>query len=270
MVKKSELNIMGQDALTPLADFYDDIMQHVDYERWIHITTTLGAMLPAPFRYLDAGCGTGVLLKELATDNWDSVGMDLSPAMLYVARQHRKLPRLVQGNFCTLPFRSSFNLVTCLFDSLNFLLSEEVFTEAIQSFYEVLLPNGLFYFDIVTEKMITNHFENTSRTEEHGQFSSTWNTSYAHETQTCETRIRIDSGTESISREHIFSTEFVLQTLEDAGFSLLALRDGNTWRKPTKNTTRIDFIVVKGDTELYRKKLQDADDSIEDWYGILE
>ena len=262
MVEDPKIIMTTQDAFAPIANHYDDMMEHVDYARWLHIIASLGDMLPAPFRHLEAGCGTGILLKKIAEYGWHSVGMDLSPAMLRVAHHRYQIARLVRGNFCALPFSSHFHLATCLFDSLNFLLTEEQFTQAMKSFYEVLLPNGIFYFDVVTEKMISSHFENTSWTENHGRFKSAWVSSYARQTQTCETRVSINSGDESITYERIFTAKFILQALQQAGFSLLAMRDANTWKEPTRRTTRIDIIAVKGDAYQYRREFKTADKAI--------
>lgn len=258
--KKSIMNM--QDGFAPIANHYDEMMEHVDYERWLQIATCVGGMLPFPCRHLEAGCGTGVLMKRLVEGGWDSVGMDLSPAMLHVARQRYGLNRLVQANFCALPFREHFHLVTCLFDSLNFLLTEEAFTEALGSFHKVLAPNGVFYFDVVTEKMIADHFENTSWTENHEKFRTSWVSAYERTTSTCETRVRINSGEESITYERIYPTKFILDTLAETGFELLGIRDANTWKEPTRRTTRIDFVAVKGDAGQYQKAFKQVDKKI--------
>jgi len=251
-----------QDGFAPIANHYDNIMEHVDYDRWLHVVTELGAMLESPFHHLEAGCGTGVLMKRLAACGWNSTGMDLSPAMLRVARHRYSLSRLVRANFCALPFKEFFHLATCLFDSLNFLLTEEEFSSAIHSFYKALRPGGIFYFDVVTEKMIADHFENTSWTEHHDRFRTSWVSAYQHQTKTCETRVRINSGEESVTFERIYATDYILEVLQEAGFSLLAMRDANTWKKVTKRTTRIDFIVVKDNADQYSQAFKMADKNI--------
>ncbi len=262
MVEDPRKSMMAQDAFAPIANHYDAIMAHVDYARWLHITTTLGEMLPPGFRHLDAGCGTGVLVKRLAIYGWHSVGLDFSEAMLRVARNRYTLPRLVRGDFRALPFNERFLMITCLFDSLNFLLEEAQFAQAMQSFYDALQPGGLFYFDIVTERMIASHFENTSWTENHGRFRSAWVSTYARQIQTCETRVRINSGDESITYERVYPLSFIQDAVQQAGFSVLAMRDAATWRPPRKNAARIDFVAVKGDADMYRQAFKMADKTI--------
>lgn len=262
MVEDAKNKLTLYDGFAPIANHYDEMMAHVDYDRWLLVTTALGDMLRPPFRHLEAGCGTGVLLKRLRDYGWDSIGLDLSPAMLHVAKNRHHLSDLVRGTFCVLPFSHSFDLATCLFDSLNFLLTEEAFAQAMESFYQVLRPGGIFYFDVVTERMICDHFEDTVWTEDHGKFRSSWVSAYARQTNTCETRVRINSGEESITYERIYTTKFILNTLEQAGFTLLAIRDANTWKAPTKRTTRIDFMAVKGDAGQYRQAFKAAEKKI--------
>ena len=57
-------------------------------------------------------------------------------------------------------------------------------------------------------------------------------------------------------------TKFILDALAETGFELLGIRDANTWKEPTRRTTRIDFIVVKGDSRQYRKTFKQIDKKI--------
>ncbi len=259
MAEKQHTDMTGQDAFAPIANHYDAIMEHVDYARWLHVAATLGEMLPPGFRHLDAGCGTGVLIKKLALYGWHSVGMDYSHGILHVARHRYALPRLVRGDFRALPFSNAFLMITCLFDSLNFLLEETHIEQTMRSFHEALQPGGICYFDIVTERMIASHFNNTCWTEDHGRFRSSWTSSYTPQTQTCETRVRINAGDESITYERVYPAAFIEAAACQAGFSILAVRDAATWRAPQKNTTRIEFIAVKGDKNHYRQAFKQAD-----------
>ena len=58
------------------------------YYRWL--ARIVGAEIPAGARVLDVGCGTGVLLDAVKPAH--GVGVDLSPAMVRLARQ--RFPRL--------------------------------------------------------------------------------------------------------------------------------------------------------------------------------
>ena len=54
-----------------------------------HVGRSLGAALPAAARVLDAGCGTGGLLRRLreARPQWTLTGLDFSPLACELARE---------------------------------------------------------------------------------------------------------------------------------------------------------------------------------------
>src|SRR5690349_21544801 len=88
---------------------------------------------------LDAGCGTGGMLKHLAARG-RVTGFDISGVALEYCRG-RQLPRLVQASTTQLPFRDeSFDLVTS-FDVLS-TLPIELHASAYDEFSRVLRPGG--------------------------------------------------------------------------------------------------------------------------------
>lgn len=262
MAKEESVKITGHDAFSPIANYYDAIMEHVDYARWSLIIKKLGDMLPRPVLHLDAGCGTGVLMERVEAPDWHAFGIDLSPSMLRVARHRRQLSALACANLCALPFQGRFHLITCLFDSLNFLLREEEVHQAMNSFYQALQPGGLLYFDIVTRRMITDHFNNEDWMEDHGRFRSSWRSTYNREQRLCETRVRVNSGRDSVTRERIYETEFIREAIENAGMSLLSMRDAYTWKKPGRSVTRVDFVAVKGSGKGLARHFEEVEQSV--------
>ncbi len=236
--------MLRDDAFRDLAHYYDPIMEHVHYDRWFMITTALAELLPDSFRHLDAGCGTGVLVNMLRRAGWASFGMDLSHAMVRTARRQRGALPVAVGDLREFPFHS-LEYITCLFDSINFLLEEAEVRRAIQCFANALRPGGLLYFDIVTERMVTEFFEDQEWTEDNGRFRTTWYSVYDRKTSVAETTIRVNTGAEAFIRERIYPTPFFIKAVRDSGLTLLAAVDAGSWKCPTRRTTRIDFVAVK-------------------------
>lgn len=248
----------AHDSLGEIALYYDGIMHHVDYDRWYAVTTALAALAPEPFVHLDAACGTGTLLKRLRRDGWRSLGVDLSLAMLHAGlagARNRPLPAAA-GDLRALPLAGSVDFATCLFDSLNFLLEMPDLERAFIEMYGALRPNGLFYFDVVTQRMVTQHFEGQEWTENNGRFSTTWRSSYCRKTAIAETRIRVNRGAEGIILERIYTPHEIEKALGNAGFTVLGAYDANTWKSPGRRTTRIDYIAAKAVTRTLKKKFQ--------------
>jgi len=69
-------------------------------------------------KLLDAGCGTGSLLKELSGSGKELnlYGIDLSPEMVNAARvklKDKKHIELYEGSAADLPFESNFSITLC-------------------------------------------------------------------------------------------------------------------------------------------------------------
>ena len=233
------------DPFDDLARYYDGIMAYVDYERWFTVTSSLTKLLPKAATHLDAACGTGILVRMLRRAGLSSLGVDISYAMVREGRKkENSLPAAV-ADIRALPFCEGADLLTCLFDSLNFLLDETDVRTALLQFGQALRPQGVLYFDIVTELMVTEHFEDQTWTEDNDGFKTTWSSRYDHEQALTDTLVRINQGVESLIRERIYSVDFIEEAVHDAGLTLLAVFDANTWKPPGRRATRIDFVAVK-------------------------
>ena len=233
------------DPFEDVARYYNPIMAHVDYDRWFTTVTALAEALPSDFIHLDAACGTGTLMRKLQRAGWRTLGIDLSPAMIQNGLKSGFRPTAAAADLCHLPFKESVDYITCLFDSLNFLLDQESVCRALSQMSDALRPDGLLYFDIVTERMITEHFEGEPWTEDHGRFTSTWHTTYCRQTTTAETSIRFNTGAACTIRERIYPREEIEEAVRQAGLELLGTFDADNWGKPSRKTVRIDFFAAK-------------------------
>lgn len=240
------------DAFENLARYYDALMAHVDYARWSTVVQALATLFPEPPIHLDVGCGTGTLVKQLRAAGWPSQGVDLSPAMVRTGRIDAAFPAAV-ADACALPYRESVDCVTCLFDSLNFLLSFEALKRALASAYAALRPGGLYYFDFVTERMVTEHFAGQSWTENNGGFRSRWATSYDVVSKTSETRIRINQRPDAVIHERVYPSDAMHAATVEAGFTVLGMMDAETWRPVRKKTVRVEVVAAKAPISTLRR-----------------
>lgn len=240
------------DTFEHLAKYYDIIMAHVDYDRWYMATLELANLLPKPFVHLDAACGTCVLLGNLEGHGWTSFGADLSYTMMRQGQKWFDLSVAV-ADLRAIPMSGSLDYITCLFDSVNFLLEEEGLRQTFREFFSALRPGGLLYFDIVTERMVLEHFAGHSWHEKNGGTTFDWDCTYNRRTTTAETRITIGDGTVATIYERMYDPKLVEQAVTDAGFELLAVVDAETWRAPRKRTVRIDFVAVKGRARSFKR-----------------
>lgn len=233
------------DAFAELAQYYDTIMEHVDYHRWFRTTEALGRIAPQPLLHLDAACGTGVLMDRLRSPEWRCFGIDLSAAMLSQVRAQGRDLAVANADLRAVPFCGTFGLITCLFDSINFLIEEAGLRRAMRELADALAPGGLLYFDAVTERMVLEHFDGQTWTETTGPFETTWDSTYDHRTCINNSHIRVDAGAKGLVRERIYDQETLESAVEDAGLTILGVFDAHTWRPPQRRTTRIDVVAAK-------------------------
>lgn len=125
---------------------------------------------PAPQRVLDLACGTGAATLVFAEAGSTALGVDIAPAMLSAAR-HKAALRGLDVTFIQADMRAlapqypnsagvvppgdqsalrdaSFDLITCFFDSLNYLLEGGDLERVCAGVARLLRPGGHFVFDL--------------------------------------------------------------------------------------------------------------------------
>jgi len=110
--------------------------------------------IPKTGSLLDLACGEGSFALEMAKKGWQVAGIDQSEEMLRLAR-HRATESGVQIDFKLQDMRDfaiddQVDLVTCWFDSLNYLLRIEDVQSAFTKVQQALKPGGWFIFDMNT------------------------------------------------------------------------------------------------------------------------
>ena len=107
---------------------------------WLYLSINMG------YRVLDLGCGRGEATRQLAKmvgSNGRVIGLDLTPAMITLARQQTLLDNVefVVGDIHYLPFAEGIFDVICSNCVINHSLDKkQVFTEL----FRVLKPGGYF------------------------------------------------------------------------------------------------------------------------------
>ena len=127
------------------ASEYDNIAQLEDSHWWYRGMAAISldlirSQLRMPIRFLDAGCGTGGMLRRLSPFGV-GIGIDFSP--LALAHAHRKIPNdLCRASITQLPFTNySFDLIT----SFDVLYHRSIADDqtALNEIARLLKPNGI-------------------------------------------------------------------------------------------------------------------------------
>jgi 2-polyprenyl-3-methyl-5-hydroxy-6-metoxy-1,4-benzoquinol methylase len=99
---------------------------------------------------LDVACGTGSNLKYFLNKGFNVMGLDISEQMLNIAKN--KLPHIhfEKMNMTDFKINKSFDIITCLYDSINHLLSFSEWKNFFNTSFNHLKDNGILIFDMNT------------------------------------------------------------------------------------------------------------------------
>lgn len=217
---------------------------------------------PAHRQLLDAACGTGKHAREFARLGYNVVGVDHSPSMLDQARIASTTAGLdisfLERDLGNLDFPSeSFDVVTCLFDSVGYVRTNERLREVFNSFRDVLKDDGLLILEFWhAGAMIRGYSPHRVR-----QFEAEWGTVE----RTSNTRMNVAEQTCTVhylireffndGKHHCFSEEqtnrfFLLQEmdlwLKIHGFEPLAWSSEYSGQPVTEETWHIVVCARKG------------------------
>ena len=117
---------------------------------WPFIWKTVIELYPAAKSWLDLCCGTGHLLRHVCDQGIEALGVDFSPYQLNHARMKAPHARFLLQDIRELSLSGCFDVVSCMYDSLNYLIKKKDFEKTIRRVFRYLNPNGLFIFDVNT------------------------------------------------------------------------------------------------------------------------
>lgn len=135
-------------AYEHFAAFYDAVMDD-PAPRAARVIRCIDHYLPKASSLLELGCGTGSILAHLTSVPM-LTGLDRSPEMLHLARAKVPDARLIEGDMQSFALDERFEVVICVFDSLNHLLTFEAWRTVFNTVHDHLMDGGLFIFDVNT------------------------------------------------------------------------------------------------------------------------
>lgn len=243
---------------TDISPYYDLLMQDVDYQEWtdyiIHLIQRAGISKGSAL--LDLACGSGTSALLFAKAGYEVCGMDLSPGMLEVARAKARKSKLkinfFPGDIRNFSAPEKYSIITCLFDSMNYLLKEKDFLSACRCAQGPLTGQGVFIFDVNTIFALTKYWDQRLEVKEAEGMVSIWRNSYDFVSHYANLSLTLfiprGKGYKRIDEFHqekALPLDAVRSMLKKAGFGKIEIFKHLTLEPPQANTIRATIIAYK-------------------------
>lgn len=238
---------------TALANYYNQIMVHVDYQKWSLYVTRVAAHFH--FRHqtiLDVACGTGKLAVQLASRGFKVTGVDGNEQMIEQARRFSimrgHLIDFYLGDMRKKPPVNNQDLILCLYDSINYLMKEEDLALFFSAVRLCVKKDGVLIFDCSTQTNSLNYFHGLVDQDEITGGIYVRKSTYDKKNRIQYNRFEIyPDGDEHMyvenHKQKIWPILTLLENLEDHGFKLLAVLDGYTFQPGDEDSDRVHIIA---------------------------
>ena len=129
---------------------------------WPFLSATVKRRVPGARTWLDLCCGAGSLLRLVCAHGFAATGVDISRHQLRWARRHTPGAKLVRQDIRRLSLSQRHDVITCMFDSLNYLMTRQELLAAFRKARAHLKPGGIFVFDMNTFEGLQDRWRRTS------------------------------------------------------------------------------------------------------------
>ncbi|MGI6226702.1 MAG: class I SAM-dependent DNA methyltransferase [Peptococcales bacterium] len=246
-------------AYTNLAGIYDQLMEDVDYNRWVNYLVKHIETNKAPGKVLlDLGCGTGSIAVLLAKQGYRVIGIDISLEMLSQAEQKAREAKVdiffCQQDIEELTLGYQVDIVIATFDTFNYITTYKGLENIFQRVHTILKPHGLLIFDLNTPYKLKEVLGENTYTYNTEELVYIWENYYEKQTKICQmdlTFFALEPKTGKYLRfnethlERAYTEKEIEAMLIDKGFNLLGIYGELEFSPPKENEERIFFVAKK-------------------------
>ena len=245
-------------AYNEFAYFYDEFNGEADYEAlYAQVKARLDAHGISSGILADLGCGTGELTLMLAQAGYDMIGIDQSEEMLCVVRDKAEQLGLsgglllLQQDLCALDLYGTIRGAVSTFDTLNHIPDLD---KAIANAAFFMEKGGVFLFDMNTPYKHQAVLGENVFTFEEEDARCVWRNHYDPDARRVTITVDIDyQETGEHFHEEFFEYTYTLAeitaALENNGFTLESVCDGESFGPLTEESERYFFCAVKNYTQ---------------------
>lgn len=209
-----------------------------------------------PRSVLDLACGTGTAALMWADSKVTTYGIDGSEHMLTVARKKAKDNNVNISFSCqqltSFTVARKVDLVTCYFDSLNYLLTLSDLTACFKATRRALFDKGYFIFDVNTPEAMKVLWGSQIYADETEDVAWIWKNCYFPRVNRAEIKatffVRQGDAWERFEENHAergYGITEIKKVLKVSGFKPVKIYDCLTFAKPDRKTMRLAVVAQK-------------------------
>lgn len=144
------------------AAVYNDKWAFWGPKMWAFLSPVVRKEFPEAKTWLDLCCGTGSLLRLVGDSGFAATGVDLSIHQVRHARRNVPGAKVLVQDIRHLSLPHTFDVVSCMFDSLNYLTTKRDLLTAFRKVKRHLAEDGIFAFDMNTFEGLQDQWCRTS------------------------------------------------------------------------------------------------------------
>ena len=243
-----------------LAPLYDRLMEDVDYEAWAdYVDEIIQEHHPKAEKVMELACGTGSVALSLEELGYYKVtGTDLSPQMIEVAQQKARLFEVdvdfFDMDFTNITTDKKFDAIYSVFDSVNYLHSEQEIIKMLTQCRNILFDDGILIFDFSTPTNSVQSVDYLNNEEaQQGNLRFFRTSDYNHDTRIHTNTFEIEKLSDDkkqvierfkeIHQQKNYTLEEMLSILEQTPYHLLATYGDFDLHDATNNSARITVVL---------------------------
>ena len=144
-------------------------MSHVNYQKWARFIINQYLIIndKYPEKIHELACGTANISSILVKNKYKVYASDLSAAMLREAFKKRHHPCLYNHDMLNKIPENNNDIIVLMYDSINYLTSKKEIKILFDNVARALHNEGIFIFDIATEKNCAEYFKNYLNVKEY-------------------------------------------------------------------------------------------------------
>ena len=235
-----------------LAEHYDTMQSDMDVNAWARYISSLinkhAQVEGGVHTITDLGCGTGSVDIPLADEGYEVTGIDSAEEMLMQATMKDGAEQVIwtAQDITDFDLPESTDCFVSLLDTLDHITDEDALARLFERVQELLVPGGVFIFDVITEKHLSETLSDNIFYEDYEDFTLLWVNDYDADTATNTANLTLFELREDGELVEKFYPNSVIEACAaKTGLTKLALYGELSDCEPGEDAERVFFVFGK-------------------------